>query len=242
MDRHDSGGRESDEQLCCICRRRMSTTTTWPSPFPSGAYSSVDATFTFSITWTDATNDEILTVLDPDGAEVGSSDGGTNVETVVANNLAAGTYSAVACAFAAPTPVAYSGKLVVTTAAPPRLRFPRRRRKVSRSPPRSPPTTSATRPSRSSRSTRPASPTTAVRRGSSNAVRLRAGVASEPARRPVPPARHPAARPAERRRRRRLWARVRHAADQRQLPVRLHRASARSRASPPRRLRTTGGA
>ena len=85
---------------------------------PSGAYSTVNATFTFSITWTDAINDEILTVLDPDGATLGSSDGGTNVETVVANNLAQGTYSAVACAFAAAVPVEYEGKLVVTTAAP----------------------------------------------------------------------------------------------------------------------------
>jgi hypothetical protein len=85
---------------------------------PSGAYANVDATFTFTITWEDATNDEILTVIDPDGATVGSSDGGTSTETVVATNLAGGTYQAVACAFAAPAPVAYSGRLVVTTTAP----------------------------------------------------------------------------------------------------------------------------
>ena len=84
---------------------------------PPGTYDTVDATFTFTITWADATNDEILTVLDPDGLEVGSSDGGTNVETVVAKDLAEGTYTAVACPFAA-AQVTYSGKLVVTTAVP----------------------------------------------------------------------------------------------------------------------------
>ena len=57
-------------------------------------------------------------MLDPQGAAVGSSDGGTNTETVVATNLAPGTYTAVACAFAAPVAVAYSGKLVVTTGTP----------------------------------------------------------------------------------------------------------------------------
>ena len=38
---------------------------------PDGLYNTVDATFTFSITWGDALHDEILTVLDPDGLPVG---------------------------------------------------------------------------------------------------------------------------------------------------------------------------
>ena len=47
---------------------------------PSGAYDSIDATFAFSITWTpgtptEDTADEIITVIGPDGDEVGSSDG-----------------------------------------------------------------------------------------------------------------------------------------------------------------------
>jgi hypothetical protein len=85
---------------------------------PAGAYSAVDAAFTFTITWPDATNDEILTVLDPDGLAVASSDGGTNTESIVAHNLAPGVYTVVACPFASPTPVAYSGELVLTTAVP----------------------------------------------------------------------------------------------------------------------------
>ena len=61
---------------------------------PDGAYNTVNATFTFTITWPDATDDEILTVLDPDGLEIASSDGGTNQETVVATNLSSGMYTA----------------------------------------------------------------------------------------------------------------------------------------------------
>ncbi|MGH7540470.1 MAG: hypothetical protein ACRELC_05685, partial [Gemmatimonadota bacterium] len=62
----------------------------------SGTYESVDASFRFTIEWEDAANDEILTVVDPEGEVVDSSDGGSNVETVNANNLPAGTYKAVA--------------------------------------------------------------------------------------------------------------------------------------------------
>src|SRR5918992_6031014 len=72
-----------------------------------GTYDTLEATFTFTITWTDATQDEILTVVDPDGETVGSSDGGSNVERVVATNLSQGTYNALACAFAAALPVGY---------------------------------------------------------------------------------------------------------------------------------------
>ena len=84
---------------------------------PAGLYATLDATFTFRITWADAANDEILTVLDPEGEEVNSSDGGSNVEQVVATNLAGGAYKALACAFAATAPVDYEGELVVTTTA-----------------------------------------------------------------------------------------------------------------------------
>src|SRR6266571_465679 len=44
---------------------------------PAGTYDTIDAKFKFTITWADATFDEILTVVDPHGDEVGSSDGGS---------------------------------------------------------------------------------------------------------------------------------------------------------------------
>ena len=59
---------------------------------PAGAYDAVDATFKFTISWADAGNDEILTVLAPNGDEVASSDGGSYVEAVTASNLAPGQY------------------------------------------------------------------------------------------------------------------------------------------------------
>src|SRR5919201_2017921 len=89
---------------------------------PAGVYSSLNATFTFSITWTpgtptEDTADEILTVLDPTGNEVGSSDGGSTTETVTAPNLGGGTYRVLACGFANALAQPYSGKLTVTTSA-----------------------------------------------------------------------------------------------------------------------------
>lgn len=85
---------------------------------PPGTYDTVEARFRFSITWADAgTSDEILTVLAPDGTEVGSSDGGSNVETVSATNLPAGNYTVLACSFLSPVPVNYEGRLELTTAA-----------------------------------------------------------------------------------------------------------------------------
>jgi uncharacterized repeat protein (TIGR01451 family) len=84
---------------------------------PAGTYDTLDANFKFTITWADASFDEILTVLDPQGDEVGSSDGGSNVETVVANNLPPGNYTVLACPFLAAAPVNYTGKLEITTTA-----------------------------------------------------------------------------------------------------------------------------
>src|SRR5205085_731316 len=71
----------------------------------------------FKITWANSSNDEILTVLDSAGNEIGSSDGGTATETVTTTNLAAGTYKIVACAFQSTASVAYTGTVTVTTAA-----------------------------------------------------------------------------------------------------------------------------
>ena len=100
----------------------------------------------------------MLTVNGPDGSdegdtatsEVGSSDGSTTTETVVAHNLAPGTYHALACGFVNSTPQDYTGTLTVQTvarSATASLAVRRRAgaRVLGR---RSPPTRSATRPSR----------------------------------------------------------------------------------------------
>ena len=88
---------------------------------PAGLYGTVSAQFTFQITWTPVTNintsDEILTVIDPDGNEVGSSDGGTPSETVSAQDLNSGTYRILACGFANAQPQPYNGTLTISTAA-----------------------------------------------------------------------------------------------------------------------------
>ena len=89
---------------------------------PSDVYSTLNAQFSFSITWTpqtptEDTADEILTVIGPDGNEVGSSDGGSTTETVGAMNLAGGTYRVLACGFVNALPQSYSGSLNITTSA-----------------------------------------------------------------------------------------------------------------------------
>ena len=89
---------------------------------PPGGYQTVDAQFRFSITWTpsspdSSTSDEILTVIGPDGTEVGSSDGGSTTETVLANNLPTGDYTVLACGFVNIEPQSYSGSASVTTTA-----------------------------------------------------------------------------------------------------------------------------
>ena len=87
-----------------------------------GTYAAVAATFTFTITWTPATGDQstsdlILTIIGPDGLEVASSDGGAPTETVVANDLAPGTYRAVACGFINAAAQPYNGSLTIATTA-----------------------------------------------------------------------------------------------------------------------------
>ena len=86
---------------------------------PDGLYDSATSSATFTISWEDPTgnNDEILTVVAPDGGEVGSSDGSGASEVVNANDLAAGSYEVLACGFAAPTPQAYTGQLTFSTSA-----------------------------------------------------------------------------------------------------------------------------
>jgi hypothetical protein len=94
---------------------------------PPGTYDTVNALFTFNITWTPtsgdpSTSDLILTLIGPDGLEIDSSDGGTPSETVVANNLAAGTYRVVVCGFLNTNLQPYAATLKITTSgiqAPP---------------------------------------------------------------------------------------------------------------------------
>src|SRR3954453_22505348 len=99
---------------------------------PRKGYDRFDATFTFEISWTPSNptadeqlNDEGLTVNTPDNqdegdtatSELGSSDGGTTTETVIAHNLAPGTYHALACGFVNTTAQPYQGKLTIETVA-----------------------------------------------------------------------------------------------------------------------------
>lgn len=97
---------------------------------PRRGYDKFDATFTFRIAWTpsnpsrdETLNDEVLTVNSADqqdpgdtsSSELGSSDGSTTEEVVVAHNLAAGTYHALACGFVNSTPQDYTGTLTIQT-------------------------------------------------------------------------------------------------------------------------------
>ncbi|MEY2565283.1 MAG: hypothetical protein QOH88_3476 [Verrucomicrobiota bacterium] len=86
---------------------------------PSGVYNNVKAKFTFNISWdANAGNDEILTVLKPDGSAVGTSDTGNPSETVTGDNLGAGTYKVIACGFqSGPAPQSYVGTLTIDTSA-----------------------------------------------------------------------------------------------------------------------------
>ncbi|MEY2485869.1 MAG: hypothetical protein QOH39_1517 [Verrucomicrobiota bacterium] len=88
---------------------------------PAGVYNNVNAKFTFNITWDDNSgNDEILTVLKPDGSELASSDHSNppSVETVTGNNLPAGTYKVIACGFVSgPGTQSYVGKLTIETSS-----------------------------------------------------------------------------------------------------------------------------
>jgi uncharacterized repeat protein (TIGR01451 family) len=87
---------------------------------PAGVYDTLQANFTFNISWVDTGNDEILTVVGPDGKVVGTSDGGQPSETVRGRNLAAGTYKVIACGFVSgPDPQPYDGKLTIETVALP---------------------------------------------------------------------------------------------------------------------------
>jgi hypothetical protein len=89
---------------------------------PSGLYTASTTKAIFAISWTPAsgnenTNDEVLTVNDPAGNEVSSSDGSTTAEAVTATDPRAGTYTALACGFVNTVPQNYTGTLTLTTSA-----------------------------------------------------------------------------------------------------------------------------
>src|SRR5438477_7683490 len=99
---------------------------------PSTGYTGLKTTFSFQISWTPANptgaedlNDEILTVMSDNGdeadqsgtREIGSSDGSSTTETVVATNLAPGNYTAFACGFVNSVPQPYTGTLTVSSVA-----------------------------------------------------------------------------------------------------------------------------
>ncbi len=87
---------------------------------PAGIYDTLQANFVFNITWGDAGNDEILTVVGPNGKVVGSSDGGAPSETVRATNLKGGAYTVIACGFVSgPDPQSYAGRLTIETVSLP---------------------------------------------------------------------------------------------------------------------------
>lgn len=88
---------------------------------PSDGYTKVNATFDFSITWTPATvedvADEVLELQAPDGSTIASSDGSDTTEKVTVRNLAAGTYTLLACGYVNVASQDYTGTAKVTTVA-----------------------------------------------------------------------------------------------------------------------------
>jgi PKD repeat protein len=86
---------------------------------PAGIYNSVNAKFTFNISWdASAGNDEIISVLSPDGTTLGSSDTSNPSETVEGTNLPGGVYKVIACGFiSGPAPQSYVGTLTIDTSA-----------------------------------------------------------------------------------------------------------------------------
>jgi hypothetical protein len=86
---------------------------------PTNVYRTIIAVMVVSITWTppgaENANDEILTLIGPDGKTISSSDGGSTTEAISVLNPAPGTYKAQACGFTNSTPQNYQGTVDVTT-------------------------------------------------------------------------------------------------------------------------------
>jgi hypothetical protein len=91
-------------------------------PGGSSLYKRLAVTMTVLIKWKPANpsgkedaSDEILTVLDPQGNEIASSDGGSPTESLTIDNPKAGTYTALACGFVNSVPQPYTGSVALTT-------------------------------------------------------------------------------------------------------------------------------
>ena len=80
---------------------------------PVGAYTGIQVTAGFHVEWDDGAQDLVLTVLYDGSTEIGSSDGGTPQENVVATDPAGGGYSVIVCAFLATAPTSYRGRLTL---------------------------------------------------------------------------------------------------------------------------------
>src|SRR4028119_1292650 len=85
---------------------------------PDGTYEGVQVTAGFHVEWDDGGQDLVLTVLYDGATEIGSSDGGTPEENVVATNPPGGTYTVMACGFLANVPPTYRGSLTLTATEP----------------------------------------------------------------------------------------------------------------------------
>jgi len=92
-------------------------------PNAGSLYKRITAAVTVTISWTvanptgrETASDEILTVLDPKGNEVASSDGGSPTESLTFSDPKPGTYTALACGFVNSAPQPYKGKVSILTA------------------------------------------------------------------------------------------------------------------------------
>jgi hypothetical protein len=86
---------------------------------PAGIYGANTTSAVFGISWKPASgqetsNDEVLTVEDPQGNPT-SSDGSDASEAVPLSNPAAGTWTALACGYVNSVPQPYTGTLTLTT-------------------------------------------------------------------------------------------------------------------------------
>ncbi len=94
-------------------------------------YDGLKAVFTIAIDWTPSgvpeSDDEIVTLLAPDGTPIGSADNGAigaPGETLQVTDLVSGKYTVLACGFTNAAPKDYTGDVTVKTAAAPKLRAP----------------------------------------------------------------------------------------------------------------------
>ncbi|MDQ1702108.1 MAG: hypothetical protein QOF57_1360 [Frankiaceae bacterium] len=95
---------------------------------PPGGYTTVRAVFAFAIDWTPSgvpeSDDEIVTLLAPNGSTIGSADNGAigaAGEVLTVNNLPSGKYTVLACGFTNVSPKAYQGDVTVKTTAVPKV-------------------------------------------------------------------------------------------------------------------------